>query len=366
MICSVRGIFKSAIKNQKSEIIMSFIWPFMLVLLLLIPVLVLVYILLQRRRQKYALRYASLSLVKEAMGRGPGWRRHVPAALFLVALSAMIFALARPQAETLVPSAEGTIILAIDVSGSMVATDLQPSRMEAAKSAAQAFVDNQPDTVQVGVVSFSDNAFVVQPPTDDKDALHAAISRLNWQRGTAIGRGLVASLEAIAEKTGQGGTIDLSQDQQGSGNGTNNNSAVPQPTPMPKGQYQNAIIVLLTDGENNQWPEPTEIAKIAADRGIRVYTVGIGSEEGAIVRIQGRAIRTRLDEQTLRTIAEMTDGVYYNAQTESDLVKVYENLSTNLVLKTDKTEVTAYVTAIAVFFSLLAGFFSLMWFNRLP
>lgn len=349
---------------------MSFIWPFMLALLLLIPVLILVYIILQRRRQKYALRYASLSLVKEALGRGPGWRRHVPAALFLVALTAMIVALARPQAETLVPSAEGTIILAVDVSGSMTATDLQPNRMEAAKSAARAFVEKQPDTVQVGIVSFSDNAFVVQPPTDDKDALISAINRLNWQRGTAIGRGLVASLEAIAEKTGQGGTIDLSQDQQNSsgnsGSSNNNNNAAPQPTPMPKGQYQNAIIVLLTDGENNQWPEPVEIAQIAADRGIRVYTVGIGSEEGAIVRIQGRAIRTRLDEQTLRTISEMTDGVYYNAQTETDLVKVYENLSTNLVLKTDKTEVTAYVTAIAVLFSLLAGFFSLMWFNRLP
>lgn len=354
---------------------MSFIWPFMLALLVLIPVLIIVYILLQRRRQKYALRYASLSLVKEAMGRGPGWRRHIPAAIFLIALTFMIVALARPQATTLVPSAEGTIILAVDVSGSMTATDLQPNRMEAAKAAARAFVEKQPDTVQVGIVSFSDNAFVVQPPTDDKDALISAINRLNWQRGTAIGRGLVASLEAIAEKQGQPAEINLSQDDpnnpngggNGSGTGTGgNNSNAPQPTPMPKGQYQNAIIVLLTDGENNQWPEPVDIAKIAADRGIRVYTVGIGSEEGAIVRIQGRAIRTRLDEQTLRTISEMTNGVYYNAQTEGDLVKVYENLSTNLVLKTDMIEVTAYFTAAAVFFSLLAGFFSLMWFNRLP
>ncbi len=347
---------------------MSFIWPFMLALLVLIPVLILVYILLQRRRQKYALRYASLSLVKEAMGRGPGIRRHIPPALFLLALTFMIIALARPQATTLVPSAEGTIILAIDVSGSMTATDLQPNRLEAAKAAARAFVDKQPETVQVGVVSFSDNAFVVQPPTDDKDALISAINRLNWQRGTAIGRGLVASLEAIAEKQGQPADINLNQDQsqQNNNGNNNNNNGAPQPTPMPKGQYQNAIIVLLTDGENNQWPEPVDIAQIAADRGIRVYTVGIGSEEGAIVRIQGRAIRTRLDEQTLRQISEMTDGVYYNAQTETDLVKVYENLSTNLVLKTDKTEITAYVTGIAVLFSLLAGFFSLLWFNRLP
>jgi Ca-activated chloride channel family protein len=339
---------------------MSFIWPFMLVLLFLIPVLIVVYILLQRRRQKYALRYASLSLVKEALGNGPGWRRHVPAALFMLALIAMIIALARPEATTLVPSAEGTIVLAIDVSGSMSATDLNPNRMEAAKAAAKAFVEKQPDTVQVAVVSFSDNAFVVQPPTNDKDALIAAINRLNWQRGTAIGRGLVAALDTIAEKTGQGSEINLNQDLNQS------NSNGPQPTPMPKGQYQNAIIVLLTDGENNQWPEPVDIAQIAADRGIRIYTVGIGSEEGAIVRIQGRAIRTRLDEQTLRTIAGMTDGQYYNAQNETDLVKIYENLSTSLVLKTEKTEVTAYVTGVAVLLSLLAGMFSLLWFNRLP
>lgn len=346
----------------------------MLALLVLIPVLIIAYILLQRRRQKYALRYASLSLVKEAMGRGPGWRRHVPAAIFLVALTAMLIALARPEMTTLVPSADGTIILAIDVSGSMTATDLQPNRLEATKVAARAFVERQPDTVQVGLVSYSDNAFVVQPPTNDKDALISAINRLNWQRGTAIGRGLVASLEAIAEKQGQPSEINLSQDDpnnpngsgNGNGSGSGSNSTTPPPTPMPKGQYQNAIIVLMSDGENNQWPEPVDIAKIAADRGIRVYTVGIGTAEGAIVRIQGRAIRTRLDEQTLQTIAQMTDGVYYNAQNEADLVKVYESLSTNLVLKTDKTEVTAYVTAIAVFFSLLAGFFSLLWFNRLP
>ncbi len=340
---------------------MSFLWPFMLVLLALIPLLIAAYVLLQRRRQKYALRYASLSLVKEALGRGPGWRRHIPAAIFLLALTAMIFALARPQAETLVPSAEGVIILAIDVSGSMIATDLNPNRLEAAKTAARAFVEKQPDTVQVAIVSFSDNAFVVQPPTDDKNALIAAINRLNWQRGTAIGRGMVASLEAIAEKTGKGGEINL-QDLQNGGS----SSGEPQPTPMPQGQYQNAIVVLLTDGENNQWPEPLDIAQIARDRGIRIYTVGIGSAEGAVVRIQGRSIRTRLDKQTLRTIADMTDGEYYNAQTEGDLVKIYENLSTNLVLKTEKTEITAYFTGVAVLLSLLAGFLSLLWFNRLP
>lgn len=339
---------------------MSFQWPWMLGLLLFIPVLILVYIWLQRRRTKYALRYASLSLVKEALGRGPGLRRHIPAAVFLLSLTAMIIALARPEATTLVPSAEGTIILAIDVSGSMSATDLAPSRMEAAKNAARAFVEKQPDSVQVGIVSFSDNAFVVQPPTNDKDALTGAINRLNWQRGTAIGRGIVASLQAIAEKTGD------NTDILGLESNSNSTAPTPEPTPRPKGQYANAIIVLLTDGENNQWPDPVEMAKKAQERGIRVYTVGIGSSEGAIVRIQGRAIRTRLDEDTLRNISDITDGQYYNAQTETDLQHIYENLSTSLVLKTEKTEVTAYATGVAVFFALVAGLLSLLWFQRLP
>jgi Ca-activated chloride channel family protein len=240
----------------------------------------------------------------------------------------------------------------------MSATDLQPNRLEAMKAAARAFIDNQPAEVRVSIVTFSDNAFVVQPPTNDKDALLAAVNRLRWQRGTAIGRGLVGSLEVIAEATGQPLEIDLNQDQPSSG--------VLQPTPMPRGQYQNAIVILLSDGENNQWPEPLEIAEIAGERGIRVYTVGIGSAEGAIVRIQGRAIRTRLDEPTLRQIAELTDGQYYNARTESDLMKVYQNLSTNLVVKTEKTEVTAYATGIALLLALLAGTLSLMWFIRLP
>lgn len=346
---------------------MSFLWPWMLALLLFIPVLILVYLWMQRRRTKYALRYASLSLVKEAMGRGPGIRRHIPAAFFLLSLTAMIIALARPEATTLVPSAEGTIVLAIDVSGSMSAEDLAPSRMEAAKAAARAFIEKQPDTLQVAIVSFSDNAFVVQPPTNDKDALLSAVNRLNWQRGTAIGRGLVASLEVIAEQTGDTTDILGLQSPSGNNSNSNNNAApTPAPTPYPKGQYANALVVLLTDGENNQWPEPLEIAQKAVERGIRVYTVGIGSEEGAIVRIQGRAIRTRLDEPTLRSIAEMTDGQYYNAQSEAELTHIYENLTTSLVLKTEKTEVTAYATGVAVLLALIAGMLSLLWFNRLP
>ena len=167
---------------------MQFIWPTALWALLVVPVLVGLYILVQRRRRRYALRYASLTLVRDALGKGPGLRRHIPAALFLLALTAMLIGLARPQSVVTLPSEEGTVILAIDVSGSMQADDVKPNRMEAAKAAAITFVDKQSAAARIGVVSFSDNAAIVQAPTDDKEAVKAAISRLRPQRGTAIGR----------------------------------------------------------------------------------------------------------------------------------------------------------------------------------
>ncbi len=339
---------------------MQFLWPWMLALLLFVPILALLYILSQRRRQRYALRYASLSLVREAVGSGPGRKRHVPPALFLLSLTAMIVALARPVALLKAPSEEGTVILTIDVSGSMIATDLQPSRIEAAKAAARAFVERQPSTVQIGVVSFTDTAFVVQAPTSDQQAVIAAINRLQPQRGTAIGRGLLASLDAIAQSQGTDSNLNSTFED-------NSTAPIsPSPTPMPKGQYAPAIVILLTDGENNMGPDPLEAAQLAADRGIRVYTVGIGSSEGTIVRIQGRAIRTRLDEDLLKSMSQTTDANYYNAASEQDLQNIYENLSTRLVLKTEKTEISAPVTGIAIILSLLGGFLSLLWFNRLP
>src|SRR5919202_854056 len=300
---------------------MIFLWPTMLLLLLLIPVLIAAYIWMQRRRTRYALRYASLSLVKEALGKGPGIRRHIPPALFLTSLAVMIVALARPQAVVTLPSQEGTVILTMDVSGSMFATDLQPNRMEAAKAAALKFVDRQPKGVQIGVVSFSDNAFVVQAPTADHDAVIAAINRLYPQRGTAIGRGLLTSLDAIF------GTPSSDTPLQ-------DTTPTPEPTPVPKGYYEPAIVVLLTDGESNQGPDPIDAGQEAAKRGVRVYTIGVGSEEGAILRIRGRAIRTRLDEATLKRMAELTDAEYYNASNEQDLQAIYEKLGTHVVLKT--------------------------------
>jgi len=336
---------------------MEFQWPNMLWFLLLVPLLLAAYIWSQRRRQRYALRYASLSLVKEALGKGPGIRRHIPPALFLIALAVMIVGLARPAAVVILPHQEGTVVLVIDVSGSMQADDLQPTRMEAAKAAARSFVEKQPQGVRIGVVSFTDNAFIVQAPTIDREPVLAAINRLQPQRGTAVGRGLLSALDAIFEQN-LSGALDV---------GPNTRvTPAPTPAPLPKGQYAPAIVVLLTDGESNTGPDPVEIAKQAALRGVRVFTVGVGSAEGTILRIQGRSVRTRLDEVSLKKIADLTDGQYYNASSEGDLKTIYDNLGSQTVLRTEKTEITYMFTGAAIIVSLMAGMLSLLWFSRLP
>jgi Ca-activated chloride channel family protein len=341
---------------------MNFLFPIGLWLTLIVPILIGLYIWAQRRRQKYALRYASLSLVKEALGRGPGIRRHIPPALFLTALFFMTAAVARPVTVVSAPVQEGTVILAIDVSGSMQAEDLKPNRMEAAKEAAKAFVARQGEDVSVGIVSFSGDASLVQSPTTDHDLVVKAIDRLRPQRATAIGRGILTSLDAIFENDEEipPSVQALQRLEQTGGQG-------PTPTAPPGGTLNApATIILLSDGQNNQFPAPLQIIGEAITRGIRVYTVGVGSPEGTILRLQGRQIRTRLDEATLKQIASLTEAEYYNASNSADLREVYEKLSTQLVLREQKTEVTAYLTALAAVLSILAGAFSLLWFNRLP
>ena len=344
----------------------------MLWLLLLIPVLILAYIIAQRRRQKYALRYASLSLVKEALGRGPGIRRHIPPMVFLLGLAVMIVALARPSATMLLPSQQGTVILTFDVSGSMRAEDMKPTRLDAAKVAARAFIEKQPTNVRIGVVAFSDNAAVVQAPTTDREAILGAVNRLQPQRGTAIGRGVLTSLDAIFETPQQQPqqppppSYDrFGYDPRGGGR-FNPPTPTPAYTPVPRGEYSPAIVILLSDGESNVGPPPLEIVNQAEDRGVRVFTVGVGSPEGIVLNAGGRNVRVRLDEAVLKKIAERTDGRYFKADTEESLKDVYENLSTRLVFKTERTEVTAAFTGAAVVLLLIAGTLSLVWFNRLP
>ena len=342
---------------------MNFIWARMLLLLILVPFLVAAYVLAQRRRQKYALRYASLSLVKDALGKGPGIRRHIPAGLFLAGMTVIIFALARPSATVTLPSEEGTVILSMDVSGSMRATDIKPSRMEAVKEAARIFIARRPRNVRIGIVAFSGTAELIQPPTSDNDQLLAAVNRLHPERYTAIGSGLQTALDAIFEKKDQ--TTDTPPPDP-----NNPLTAAPptdqEPPPVPPGSYKSAVIVLMTDGQSNQGPDPLDVADKAANLGVRVFTVGVGTKEGAIIGFEGFSFRVILDEATCKEIAAKTAGMYFKASSEGDLHKIYENLSTRLMVEREKTEITAIFVAVAAALLLAAGAFSLLWFNRLP
>ncbi|HUI72229.1 MAG TPA: VWA domain-containing protein [Spirochaetia bacterium] len=344
---------------------MSFIWGRMLWLLFLVPILVAAYVLAQRRRQRYALRYASLSLVKDALGKGPGIRRHIPAGLFLAGLAVIIFALARPSATVDLPSEEGTVILSMDVSGSMRATDIKPSRMEAVKEAARIFINKRPRNVRIGIVAFSGTAELIQPPTTDNDQLVAAVNRLHPERYTAIGSGLQAALDAIFEKADQ----PQSPSDTPPPDPNNPLTAAPpdqEPQPVPPGSYKSAVIVLMSDGQSNQGPDPLDIADKAANLGVRVFTVGVGTKEGAIIGFEGFSFRVILDEATLKSIAGKTAGTYFKASSEGDLHRIYENLSTRLMVEREKTEITALFVAAAAALLVLAGAFSLLWFNRLP
>ncbi len=335
---------------------MTFIWPVMLYSLILIPLFIALYLILQRRRKRIAANYQTLSTSSEIAKRDPGIRRHIPPILFLLSLAILGVALARPQTEVSLPHIEGTVILAFDVSGSMAADDLKPTRMEAAKAAAKSFVEHQPSTVRIGVVAFSDSGLSVQTPTDDQDAILMAISRLAPERGTSLASGIVASLAAINAGAGQPSEIYT------------NLTPVPTltPTPVPQGTYGPAVIVLLTDGENNENPDPLLAAQTAANRGVRIYTVGIGSAAGTNLHINGFIVHTQLDEDALKEISQITGGTYYNAQSEQDLIKIYNNLNPQLVDTPEVTEVTSIFAGASILLILIGGMFSLLWFSRLP
>lgn len=351
---------------------MSFLWPQALVALALIPLLTGVYIWMQRRRRKYAVRYASLSLVRDAVGKGPGIRRHIPAVFYLLALTALIVGLARPQAPVTVPRNTGTVVLSVDVSGSMQAEDVKPNRMEATKEAARRFIRQQPNGVKIGIVSFSDFGALVQSPTRDRDLALKAIDRLRWQRGTNIGSGLQVALDAIYEGSDTPRPTPASAQQQPGASGRPSAArATPAPAPAPSAadgpsKVPPASIVLVSDGESNVGPPPLEVAQEALKAGVKVYTVGIGTKEGSVLRIQGRSVFTRLDEDTLKGIADQTGGRYLSAQNEADLARVYDELARERQFEKEKTEVTFAVTAAGLVLSVIAGVFSLLWFNRLP
>src|SRR4051812_22075482 len=336
---------------------MSFQWPEMLWLYLALPLLVAAYFYALSRKKKLALRYASLTLVKEAMGAGQKWRRHIPPLLFLLSLAVMIAAIARPQAVITLPSQHETVILAMDVSGSMRATDVEPNRLVAAQNAAKAFIADQPDTVRIGIVAFAGTATVAQAPTKNHDDLYAAIDRFQLQRATAIGSAIIVSLATLFPDGG----YDVSAYSYGA----EKRKPPANFKPVPPGSYGSAVIILLTDGQRTTGPDSVMAARLAAERGVRIFTVGVGTPEGKIVGFDGWSMHVRLDEETLRAIADLTRGEYFYAGNAVDLKKIYQTMNTRLVMETKKTEIGAFFSAAAAALVLLAGLLSLAWFNRI-
>ena len=347
--------------NPSTLPFMSFIWPEMLWLLLALPLLVAGYLWLLARRKKSVLRYANLSLVKEALGPRGAWRRHLPPALLLLAIAALLVAAARPAAIISLPSQQETIVLAMDVSGSMRAADVKPNRLVAAQEAAKAFVADLPRSVRIAVVAFAGTAAVVQAPTLSRDDVNAAIDRFQLQRGTAIGSGIVLSLATIFPEAG----IDLSQI-------TGQRNMPPSPgdkpkqdfTPVQPGSYNSAAIILLTDGQRTTGPDPMEAAKMASDRGVRIYTVGVGTKEGETIGFEGWSMRVRLDEETLKAIANQTRADYFYAGTADDLKKVYQSLSTRLVVEKRETEISALFAGLGALLLVAGAALSVWWFGR--
>jgi len=329
---------------------MTFIWPMLLLGLAAIPLAAWLYVRLERRRRRAAAQLGDLGLWRGPAGRQVGPRRHVPPALFLLGMAIMLFALARPQMALGLPRQEGTVILVFDVSASMAATDIQPTRMEAARAAATDFVARQPRSVRVGVVAFSDSGMAVQVPSAEREAALAAIGRLRPQRGTSLGQGILVALSAITadDPAGEGFYSALT------------------PTPRLRRGDGAVAIVLLTDGVNNQQPDPIKAAQAAADLGVRIYTVGVGSPGGATLNLEGFSVHTQLDEALLREIARISEGTYFSAASQGDLQAIYDSLDLQLVVRPEQMEITSLLAGVGLLCLIIGGALSLIWFGRAP
>jgi len=336
---------------------MTFIWSSLLYLLLLVPLLLWLYFRSQRQRRELAARYGSFGAANVAAKNLVGIRRHIPAFIFLIAITILLVSVARPQAKVSLPKLDGTVILTFDVSGSMAADDVKPTRMEAAKAAATAFVKKQPSNVLIGVVAFSDGGLSVQPPTSDRAKTLETIYRLVPQRGTSLGNGILVSLNTIAVSAGDPPFLKTTS------------TALPStatPATTPKGWYPSSVIVVLSDGENNQNPDPTNVADIAVDLGVRIYTIGVGTTAGTTLKAEGFTVFTQMDETLLQGISTTTGGVYYNAANKEDLARIYGDLKPKLSIKTENIEVTSLFAGAGILFFLVAGALSLLWFGRVP
>lgn len=342
---------------------MSFLWPEALWLLAALPLLAAAYVALVRRQRRAAGRLAGVAMVREALAGGKGWPRHVAPALYLLALAVLILASARPTALLTLPSQQRTLIMAMDVSLSMRATDVQPSRIGAAQAAARDFIREQPSDVRIGIVSFAGTALLVQPPTRDKEALTAAIDRLQLDRHTAIGSGIVMALATLFPDDG----IDLESMVLGprGARGSAKKDLPRKAGPVPPGSNPHAAIILLTDGRRTIGPDPIEAARMAAERGVRVFTVGFGSSQGGPVAFEGYSIYMMYDEETLKAIAEVTNAEYFHAASSDELKKIYDSLTSRFVMEKGQTEVTAFFALAAAALVLAAAALSLARGHRI-
>jgi Ca-activated chloride channel homolog len=352
---------------------MEFLWPGFLFLLGLIPLLVGLYIWMLRRR-RFAVRYSSLELVRAALPRKSNWRRHLPVILFLPGLASLVFALGRPVVIVNLPTSQTTIILTLDVSGSMRSRDISPSRLLAAEEAAFSFIQNQKASTQIGLVAFSTFAEIIQPATTNQEALQAALDSLTVGRRTAIGSGILSAIDAISQ-VDKNVAPSITDTQPGV-----------EPVPVPKGAYAPDIIVLLTDGDSNAGPDPVSAAKQAADRGVRVYTIGFGTLNGPDASQSpfggggggfpgsggggfpggggfgnGGGFRMGLNDTMLKQIASMTGGTYHLASSASELEKVFASLPTYLIIKHEILEISVVFAALGALLTGIAILLSLIW-----
>ena len=347
---------------------MVFLWPGFLFLLGVIPLLVGLYIWMLRRR-RFAVRYSSLELVRAALPKKSNWRRHLPVALFLLGLTSLVFALGRPVAVLNVPTSQTTIILTLDVSGSMRSRDITPSRLQAAEEAAFSFVQHQKSTTQIGLVAFSSFAELIQPATANQAAMQAALDSLTVGRRTAIGSGILVALDAISQ-VDKNVARSITDIQPGV-----------EPAPVPKGDYAPDIIVLLTDGDSNAGPDPLVAAQQAVDRGVRIYTIGFGTLSGPNASQSpfgfggfpggggggggffggGGGPRLGLNETMLKQIASMSGGTYHLASSASQLESVFAGLPTYLIIKHEVLETSVLFVALGALLAGIALLMSLIW-----
>jgi Ca-activated chloride channel family protein len=327
---------------------MSFGAPWMLALLVLVPALVAAYVSSRRRQGRRAAELAAQGLVTTASQSRMRVRRHVPFGLFAAALTLLLVGMGRPMATVKTPKREGTVILAMDVSNSMRADDVKPSRLEAAKTAARAFVNRQPPAVRMGVVAFGDGAVVVQQPTTAHADIVKAIDRLTSQGGTSLGQALVSSLSAIA---GKPVTIDAE-------------ALASDAAQVDIGYFGSASVVMLSDGEETGQPDPVAVAQVASVAGVRVHTIGIGTEAGTVIQVNGFNVATALDSDLLQQVAQVTDGSYHEANDAGALGDISKSIDLKFKIVSKHEEVTGAFAAAGAALLVAGALLSVLWFGR--